>query len=462
MRKRIIIFLLSIICVTVSYAQSNNGTNITGDDAGWGDGFDLIYKVDGVLYKTITLEEGAPIDPEPAPTKEGYTFSGWSEIPETMPAQDVEVTGSFSINSYILTYKVDGTVYKKDTLAYRTVITALAAPNKEGYTFSGWSQIPENMPANDVEITGAFSINSYILTYKVDGTVYKKDTLAYNTAITALTAPSKEGYTFSGWSEIPETMLASDVEITGTFSVNSYILTYKVDGEVYKKDTLAYSTAITPLSAPSKEGYTFSGWSQIPATMPANDVEVTGTFSINSYILTYKVDGTVYKKDTLAYSTTITPLAAPNKEGYTFSGWSQIPETMPASDVEVTGSFSINSYILTYKVDGAVYKKDTLAYSTAITPLAAPNKEGYTFSGWSQIPETMPAQDVEITGVFYITGNVNSDNIVDISDYIGVANFILGHAPNGFNVMAADVNKDGVIDISDYIGVANIILKGKP
>ncbi len=257
-------------------------------------------------------------------------------------------------------------------------------------------------------------------------------------------------------------MPANDVEVTGSFSINSYILTYKVDGAVYKKDTLAYSTAITPLAAPSREGYTFSGWSEIPEAMPANDVEVTGSFSINSYILTYKVDGTVYKKDTLAYSTAITPLAAPSKEGYTFSGWSQIPETMPANDVEITGTFSVNSYILTYKVDGEVYKKDTLAYSTAITPLAAPSREGYTFSGWSQIPENMPASDVEITGTFYKTGDVNGDNIVDISDYIGVANYILGNTPYGFNVTAADVNKDGIIDISDYIGVANIILKGKP
>ena len=59
-----------------------------------------------------------------------------------------------------------------------------------------------------------------------------------------------------------------------------------------------------------------------------------------------------------------------------------------------------------------------------------------------------------------ITGDANGDGTVDISDYIGVANHILGIPQTGFNVDAADVNKDGVIDISDYIGVANIILTG--
>jgi len=61
-----------------------------------------------------------------------------------------------------------------------------------------------------------------------------------------------------------------------------------------------------------------------------------------------------------------------------------------------------------------------------------------------------------------LLGDVNNDGTVDISDYIGVANHILGNTPEGFNETAADVNNDGAIDISDYIGVANIILTGKP
>ena len=61
-----------------------------------------------------------------------------------------------------------------------------------------------------------------------------------------------------------------------------------------------------------------------------------------------------------------------------------------------------------------------------------------------------------------VIGDGTGDGVVDISDYIGVANYILGIPQTGFNADAADVNKDGVIDISDYIGVANIILTGKP
>ena len=394
--------LLSFLCINTMFAQSNNGTNVTGDDVGWGDGYDLIYKVDGTVYKTITLEEGATITPEPTPTKEGYTFNGWSDIPATMPAHNVEVTGSFSINSYIITYKVDGEVYKRDTLVYASAITAFPSPTKEGYTFSGWSEIPTTMPANDVEVTGSYTINSYKLVYKVDGLEYKSLTLEYGSTIMPESELTKEGYTFNGWSEIPATMPANDMEVTGSFSINSYILTYKVDGEVYKRDTLVYASAITAFPSPTKEGYTFSGWSEIPTTMPANDVEIVGTFSINSYKLVYMIDGAEYNSLTLEYNSTVTPEAEPTKEGYTFSGWSEIPATMPASNVEVIGTFSINSYKLVYKVDGAEYNSLTLEYNSTVTPEAEPTKEGYTFSGWSEIPSNMPANDVEVTGSYTV------------------------------------------------------------
>jgi hypothetical protein len=59
----------------------------------------LTYIIDGIDYKSYIVEEGTFIIPEPEPTKEGYTFSGWSEIPETMPAHDVTVTGSFTLDT---------------------------------------------------------------------------------------------------------------------------------------------------------------------------------------------------------------------------------------------------------------------------------------------------------------------------------------------------------------------------
>ena len=364
--------------------------------------YKLTYLVDGEEYKTYELEYGATITPETEPTKEGYTFGGWSEIPETMPAHDVTVTGTFSINTYKLTYVVDGQTYKTYDVEYGISIRPEPEPEKEGYTFSGWIGLPEIMPAHDVTVTGTFSINTYKLTYMVDGQTYKTYDVEYGAAITPEAEPTKEGYTFSGWSEIPATMPAYDVTVTGTFSINKYKLTYVVDGQTYKTYDVEYGASITPEAAPEKEGYTFSGWSEIPVTMPAHDVTVTGTFSINKYKLTYVVDGQTYKTYDVEYGAAITPEAEPTKEGYTFSGWSEIPETMPAHDVTVTGTFTANKYILTYIVDGEEYKVYEVEYGEKIIPEAEPTKEGYTFSGWDGLPEIMPAHDVTVTGAFSI------------------------------------------------------------
>ena len=385
----------------------------------------ITYIVDGETYKTVDMVFGEPITPEAAPEKEGYTFSGWSEIPATMPAHDVTVTGTFTVNTYKLTYLVDGEVYKIVDMAFGATITPEAAPVKEGYTFSGWSDIPATMPAKDITVTGTFTVNTYKLTYLVDGEIYKVVEYAFGATITPEAAPEKEGYTFGGWSDIPATMPAKNIIVTGSFgtTANIYKITYIIDGEVYKIVEVHFGETITPEAAPAKEGYTFSGWSDIPETMPAKNIIVTGAFTANIYKLTYLVDDEVYKVVEYAFGETITPEAAPAKEGYTFSGWSDIPETMPAGDITVTGTFTANIYKLTYIVDDEVYKVVEYAFGETITPEAAPQKEGYRFSGWSEIPETMPAEDITVTGYFTrdtsVNGILSSDKEVDIYDMNG-------------------------------------------
>ena len=240
-----------------------------------------------------------------------------------------------------------------------------------------------------------------------------------------------------------------------------YNVIYMVDSEEFKKSVVEYGTAITAEEEPTKEGYTFSGWSEIPETMPANDVTVTGTFTVNKYKLVYQVDGEEYKSSEIEYGTAITAEEEPTKEGYTFSGWSEIPETMPANDVTVTGTFTVNKYKLVYQVDGEEYKSSEIEYGTAITAEEEPTKEGYTFSGWSEIPETMPAHDVIITGTFekdITLGDANGDGVVNVTDIVEIVNYILGHPSAKFDETAADVNNDGVVNVTDIVSVVNIIL----
>lgn len=252
----------------------------------------------------------------------------------------------------------------------------------------------------------------YTLTYIVDSTKYKEYSVGEGDNITAEPAPTKDGYTFSGWSSIPATMPANDVTVTGTFTKNAattYTLTYMVDGVVYKTFSYEAGATVARVEAPTKEGYTFSGWSNTLLTMPERNVTITGTFTKNvtptptptpTYTLTYMVNGEVYKTVSYEYGEKITPEPEPTKEGATFSGWSWIPSKMPDEDVVVTGTFDMEKYKLTYKVDGADYKILEVEVGAAITPEPEPTKDGYTFSGWSWIPKKMPDEDVTITGTF--------------------------------------------------------------
>ena len=207
-------------------------------------------------------------------------------------------------------------------------------------------------------------------------------------------------------------------DVTASCEVNviapqqdSYTITYMVDGEVYYQESLEYGSAIVVPDAPTKEGYTFSGWGDVADTMPANDVIILGTFSVNSYTITYMVDGEVYYQESLEYGSAIVVPDTPTNGDYTFSGWSEVPETMPAHDVTITGSSVTNTYTVTFMVDGEVYHQDSLEYGATIIVPEEPTKEGYTFSGWSEVPDTMPAHDVTFTGTFVRNGRPGIGNI---------------------------------------------------
>ena len=362
----------------------------------------VTFKIGDEVIAADSLEYGAAIVAPEAPVKEGYTFDGWGEVAETVPANDVTYEGSYSVNSYLLTYTVDGDTIQADSVAYGTAITVIEEPVKEGYTFSGWSEVPETMPAHDVTISGTFveEIKKYLVTFKIGDEVIAADSLNYGSAIVVPEAPEKEGYTFNGWGEVAETMPAGDVTYEGSYSVNSYLLTYTVDGDTLQTDSVAYGTEIVFIEEPVKEGYTFSGWSEAPETMPAGDVTISGTFTANEYLVTFKIGDEVIAADSLEYGAAIVAPKAPEKEGYTFNGWGEVAETMPAGDVTYEGSYSVNSYLLTYTVDGDTLQTDSVAYGTEIVFIEEPVKEGYTFSGWSEAPETMPAGDVTISGTF--------------------------------------------------------------
>ena len=390
-------------------AYALDGSNVYGETTinvrGFDDTFTITYMVDGEVIKTEKLSYGSAIV-APESDKEGYHIV-WYDLPDIMPANNIMVEGSYVINSYKITYIVDSEVYASDSLLYGATIELLPEPTKEGYTFSGWNDVPSTMPAHDVVVNGVFTINSYDVIYMVDGAEYKRVSVVYGAPIVLEAEPTKEGYTFSGWSDVPKTMPTHDVVVEGSFTINKYLLTYMVEGNVFATDSIVYGAPIELIAGPEKEGYTFA-WDHAPSTMPAHDVVVNGVFTINSYDVIYMVDGAEYKRVSVVYGAPIVLEAEPSKEGYTFSGWSDVPETMPAHDVVVEGSFIVNYYALTYMVDDEWYATDSIAYGDVIELREEPTKEGYIFSGWSEVQETMPAHDVEVLGTFTLITSVNN------------------------------------------------------
>ena len=57
-------------------------------------------------------------------------------------------------------------------------------------------------------------------------------------------------------------------------------------------------------------------------------------------------------------------------------------------------------------------------------------------------------------------GDANNDAVINVTDIMVVASYILGNTPEGFVFEAADVTKDGKINIIDIVAIANIILNG--
>jgi hypothetical protein len=62
-------------------------------------------------------------------------------------------------------------------------------------------------------------------------------------------------------------------------------------------------------------------------------------------------------------------------------------------------------------------------------------------------------------GSALVRGDANGDGVVNVTDIMAVANYILKIQMQSFNEAAADVNGDSSVNVTDIMGIANIILK---
>ena len=185
-----------------------------------------------------------------------------------------------------------------------------------------------------------------------------------------------------------------------------------------------YGTALTA-PAPEREGYAFKGWSPAPPSplaFPAINTEYTAQWKINKYPVIFNVDGAegtlkatvdgseINPGNTVEHGKTVTFTATPN-DNYEVDKWtitgsafetgtgiggSTTAKVKITATVNITVSFKLNKYPVTFSVDGTggtlKAKADgvaetetspiTVEHGKTVAFTAAP-AAGYRVKGWT-------------------------------------------------------------------------------
>ena len=250
----------------------------------------------------------------------------------------------------------------------------------------------------------------------------------------SFTADEKDGYTFTGWkvtglptdvdttkATISFTMPANNVTLTPQYEKNTYTLT--VDGKAEKR-TFGEEVTVT---APKKDGYTFTGWEKegLPADanidgatitfkMPANNVTLKAQYTENApktYELkvtnakvTLKDGGAVADLTAVSVGTELKATADEDTETSVFKNWSctglDLTEeqstarvvyfTMPDHDVNLkavfvtpTNKLDVSGAQVTLKDGGAVADLTAVPVGTELKATADEDTETSVFKSWS-------------------------------------------------------------------------------
>ncbi|MBR2603884.1 MAG: InlB B-repeat-containing protein [Bacilli bacterium] len=459
------------IKITATYTIINYNINYTLNDG----------VVTGTNPTTYNVETGEIVLKNP--TKAGYTFDGWSgtglsgnnNTTVTIPSGatgDRSYEAHFTMVEYDINYSgvtPAETASLGNPLKYtvETNTFSLANPSKVGYKFDGWTGSNGSTPSTNVSITKGttgelnftanFSIIDYSLSYELNGgTVSGTNPPTYNieTGVITLINPTKDGYTFTGWSGTDltgenNTTVTIPSGATGNrsyeahYSIIQYDINYSgitpAEAEALG-NPLKYSaeSSTFTLINPTKDGYTFTGWTGSNGSTPSLNVTIlsgsTGelNFTANFTLIDYDIDyelhnGIVSGTNPITYNieTGVITLINPTKANYTFTGWSgtdltgndNMNVTIPSGsfgDREYEAHYTPTNYDITYlgiTPTEAAALGNLLQYNveTASFDLINPTKNGYTFDGWTGSnganPELLVTVQTGTTGHLSFTAN---------------------------------------------------------
>jgi len=375
------------------------------------------------------------------PTREGYTFAGWTGTGLDVVTENVTIakgttenrtyTANWTVNGYTITYNLNGGTVSENPGAYtiESEDITLNNPTREGYTFTGWTGTglennTETVTINkgstgNKEYTANWTAKEYTISYELNGgSAENPTTYTIESEDITLNNPTKEGYTFAGWTGTDLTEATQDVTIakgskenrtyTATWTADEYTITYNLNGGT-AENTTTYtieSENIT-LNKPTRDGYTFTGWTGTGLDVVTENVtiakgstgnkEYTANWTVKEYTIVYNLNnGTAENVGTYTIESEDITLNNPTREGYTFAGWTGTGLDVVTENVtitkgstgnkEYTANWTANTYEIVFNSNAGTgtMENETMTYDVSKTLTAnAFTYEDHVFIGWN-------------------------------------------------------------------------------
>ena len=382
------------------------------------------FYVDNELYRTVATEVDAQIVAPEAPTKEGYTFTGWNPEVGVMGVEDVRFDAKFSAGTVgykVETYEMDvngnyGDAAIEDKSATTGETVSVTPETREGFTVADNSVLSGTVLADgSLVLKVYYSRNQYKLS--VDGV---ETDVYYGAALNVAEPAAREGYTFAGWNmDIPATMPAENLTLVSQWNENDADYTAynaavaaaqaKQGEENYdKKYTEATRKALADALAEDVSGKKYSEQGVVDAATKAINDAVAG-LELMTYTATFYVDGAVHATVQAKVGEQIAKPENPTKTGYVFTGWDPEVGVMGLEDVSFNAKFSagevsytVETYVMGLDGEyGAAETKNVPATTGEEVTLTPDAREGFTVADNSVLSGTVAADSSLTLKVYY-------------------------------------------------------------
>ncbi len=386
--------------------------------------YNATFYVDGEEYRVVPTKVGEQIVAPEAPSKQGYTFTGWTPEVGTMGIEDVSFNAVFSAGTVaytVETYVMDVTGNYGDAATENKSATTGETVSVTPEAREGFSVAAESVLSGEVKADGSlvlkvyYSRNQYKLT--VDGNVTN---VYYGAAISVSEPAAREGYTFAGWDrDVPETMPASDVTLVSQWNENDADYTAynaakaaaeakQAEANFDKTYTAESRQALADALAKDVSGKKYTQQGEVDAAAKAINDAVTA-LELMTYKATFYVDGAEYKVVTAKVGEAIAKPEDPSKTGYVFTGWDPEVGTMGTEDLSFNAKFSageVSYTVETYVMGldgqyGAADSKNVAATTGAEITLTPDAREGFTVAADSVLSGTVAADSSLVLKVYY-------------------------------------------------------------